>query len=349
MATATAHFLHHVIEKSQWPDVHALLAKIQRLGGKLMLAKTPELVVGNIVQRVLGLIRTEYATMMKDASSTDTPTETRPSNPPRLRPITTDPSALGASIPGNQSHLLSESTLPYQARLQPLSHASGTSTPEQRSLSQGQLNDLRAEILDGIQEIIQEIESEGYQISRQADSQIRQGDIVVCSYPTNTLREFLKGQARKMTGAAKFTVRILNDGGVGYESGADAAQTKLMKQKLEALGIVVQIINGAPGAWMSGANFVILEANAITCSGAAVTHAAGPTIACAALEANVPVFVLAGIYKFSPDVPLNYHQVMEMGSNPGFSDATFDGCGVGLVAATQVIRPRYITKYISNM
>jgi translation initiation factor eIF-2B subunit beta len=56
-AIATAHLLLRVVAKFRWTDIGKLLARIQEVGQRLIEAQPREMVVGNIVRRVLGMIR----------------------------------------------------------------------------------------------------------------------------------------------------------------------------------------------------------------------------------------------------------------------------------------------------
>src|SRR5579859_5309336 len=56
-AIATTHLLLQVVADFRDRDVAKLLSRIRRVGQRLMAAQPKEMVVGNIVRRVLGLVR----------------------------------------------------------------------------------------------------------------------------------------------------------------------------------------------------------------------------------------------------------------------------------------------------
>jgi translation initiation factor eIF-2B subunit beta len=58
-AVATAHLLRHFVARLKWTDNGKLLERIQQVGRRLIEAQPREMVVGNIVRRVLGMIRDE--------------------------------------------------------------------------------------------------------------------------------------------------------------------------------------------------------------------------------------------------------------------------------------------------
>jgi translation initiation factor eIF-2B subunit beta len=58
-AIATINLLRQVVHSHRWTDVSKLIQRIKQVGQRLYAAQPRELVVGNIVRRVLGLIREE--------------------------------------------------------------------------------------------------------------------------------------------------------------------------------------------------------------------------------------------------------------------------------------------------
>ncbi|KAI9829381.1 MAG: GCD complex subunit gcd7 [Phylliscum demangeonii] len=82
-AVATAHLLLRVVSAFRWTEIDQLIERIHHVGVRLCAAQPRELAVGNIVRRVLGLIR-EEAEDDRDGDSfsmaTDSPAD--PSNDP---------------------------------------------------------------------------------------------------------------------------------------------------------------------------------------------------------------------------------------------------------------------------
>ncbi|KAK7221179.1 hypothetical protein V2G26_009182 [Clonostachys chloroleuca] len=85
-AVATAHIILQVVARSKWQNVDGLLDNVSRVGRKLVTAAPTELVIGNIVRRVLGLIRDEAAEDRNEPQSEDpsdghaTPTDAVPNS-----------------------------------------------------------------------------------------------------------------------------------------------------------------------------------------------------------------------------------------------------------------------------
>lgn len=81
-ATATAYLLRRVVTACRTSDSAKLIERVQSVGKRLMAAQPREMVVGNIVRRVLGLIRDE-AEDDRDAefALSEVGTESQPQTP----------------------------------------------------------------------------------------------------------------------------------------------------------------------------------------------------------------------------------------------------------------------------
>src|SRR5271154_236807 len=84
-AIATAQLLLRVVAKFRWTDVGKLLVRIQQVGQRLIEAQPKEMVVGNIVRRVLGMIREEAKEDCNDENSgqSDSGSNSQVGSPPR--------------------------------------------------------------------------------------------------------------------------------------------------------------------------------------------------------------------------------------------------------------------------
>ncbi|XP_025110515.1 translation initiation factor eIF-2B subunit beta-like [Pomacea canaliculata] len=71
VASRTVDLLRRIISKSKWASAKELMEIIRAEGKKLMAADPSESVVGNMVRRVLKIIREEYASGAKGVDSTD--------------------------------------------------------------------------------------------------------------------------------------------------------------------------------------------------------------------------------------------------------------------------------------
>ncbi|KAI9750112.1 MAG: hypothetical protein M4579_006599 [Chaenotheca gracillima] len=104
-AIATAYLLLRVVSQFRWTEVGQLIERVQKVGRRLCAAQPRELVVGNIVRRVLGLIR-EEAEDDRDVDASQF-------------------SDAGSETPGSSPHKdLSHSTerLPFSSTISPPTH-----------------------------------------------------------------------------------------------------------------------------------------------------------------------------------------------------------------------------------
>ncbi|KAK5992265.1 putative translation initiation factor eIF-2B subunit beta [Cladobotryum mycophilum] len=372
-AIATAHILLQVVAKSKWHDVDGLLNNVSKTGRRLLEAQPNELVVGNIVRRVLGLIRDEASEDRNDgaddtASEAPTPTDALPSAAhlphswpassftkregpgsytssaasPHVRPGVVS-SYSSVNVAKSLFHLLSASP-PTDGDVSPF-RTSGTSTPTWRG-NTSQIHALRSEIINGIEEIMDEISQVDDQIAALAEVQIHPGDYVLIHQPSVTVERFILRAAQKR----KFTVLIAVE---PPKKQTIQSQHAVFRKKLSASGItVLNVMNGGLMAYMSKVNKVIFGARAIAANGGIVADAGAAAIARAANEQGRAVVVLGGVYKLSPETPFDESSLIEWGDSSTFVSFS-DGPMVSGVeirtALTELVPPEFIDTYITNL
>lgn len=377
-AVATAHILLQVVAKSKWNNVNGLIDTVSRVGRRLVEAQPKELVIANIVRRVLGLIRDEAAEDRNEATSETpseaqmTPTEAVPNAanlahhwPPSTvttqdsagdyitstaRPVSPRPGLVSSyssvNVAKSLFHLLAVSspTENDPAMLSPFGN-SGASTPSWRGHS-AQVHALKSEVIDGIEEIKDEISQVDDQIAALAELQIHPGDYILVHQPSPTVERFILRAALKR----RFTLLIAT-GPLRKES--TEVQYASFRKKLMTAGItVINVMNGGLMAYMSRVDKVILGARAVVASGAIVTDAGAAVIARAAKEQGNAVIVLSGVYKLSPDSPFSEESLIEYGDSSSyvsFSDGPMV-TGVEIRSAlTELVPAEYIDTYITNL
>ncbi|OAA53089.1 translation regulator GCD7 [Cordyceps fumosorosea ARSEF 2679] len=355
-AIATAHILLQVVARSKWHDVDALIDNVSQVGRRLVKAQPTELAIGNIVRRVLGLIRDEAAEERHDQeeetqSEASAPTtrgaDTDGYASPRPRPQLTS-TLSSAGLPKTLFHLLSASPEVDLATSGPGSpfHNSGTSTPTWKG-TYSQIHALRSEVIDGIEEIMDEISQVDDQIAALADAQIRPGDFVLTYRPSTTVERFLLRAAQKR----KFTLFLAIEAAAA-KPGAEQPHAALRK-KLAAAGItVINIHNSGLMAYMSRVDKVILGAKAIVANGGVVATAGSAAVARAAKEHGTAVIVLSGVYKLSPASPFAEDSLIEWGDSSSFVNFS-NGTMVNNVeirsALTEMVPSAFIDTYITNL
>lgn len=372
---ATAHILLQVVARSRWQDVDGLIENVSAIGRRLLEAQPKELAIGNIVRRVLALIRDEAAEDRNELASETpseaptTPTDSAPTShhfppstsakqdsaggylsgasvsPSRPGPV---PSYSSVNVPKSLFHLLSASPPGvHDGGLSSPYRTSGTSTPTRLAQqTSSQVHALRSEVIDGIEEIKDEISQVDDQIAALAEVQIHPGDHVLVHRPSPTVERFVLRAAAKR----KFTVLIVTE---ALRKQSEEIQYATFRKKLSAAGItVVNVMNSGVMAYMSRVNKVILGARTIVANGGAVTDAGAAAIARAAKEQGNAVVVLAGVYKLSPVNPFDENSLIEWADSSSFVSFA-DGTMVNNVevrsAVTELVPAEYIDTYITNL
>lgn len=368
-AVATAHILLQVVARSKWHDVDGLLENVSATGRRLVEAQPRELVVANIVRRVLALIRDEAAEDRNElASETQseapplTPTDPGPGTgpphnwPPSMSVFNSAPSPLpvplasycSVNAPKSLFHLLSAECLPDAAATTPPLRSLGASTPTARrgTRASSQMHVLRSEVIDGIEEIKDEISQVDDQIAALAEVQIHPGDHVLVHQPSATVERFVLRAAAKR----KFTVLMVTE---APRKQNEAVPYAALRKRLAAAGITaINVNNAGLMAYMSRVDKVILGARAVVANGGVVADSGAAAVARAAKEAGSAVVVLAGVYKLSPETPFDEEALIEWGDSStfvSFADGPMvDGVDVRS-AVTELVPPELIDTYMTNL
>ncbi|KAI1764107.1 nagb/rpia/CoA transferase-like protein [Hypoxylon sp. FL1150] len=347
-AIATARVLLQVVAKDKWADVDHLIGRIQLVGRKLVAAQPHELVIGNIVKRVLGLIRDEASEERNDVGNDSPSSET--SLPPAMVPAPTEkstrpPFVVLGSFARTQSMfgLLSDPDFTPSPGSTPLL-GSGSSTP-QRNPQSTNIQALKSEVIDGIEEIVDEIKQVDEQIQNYADIHIHPGDYIMVYEPTKTVQRFITRASSKR----KFIVFLVVD--PSTTSSSDP-YTSFRKALSSGGSTVVNVMNVGLMAYMSRVNKVILGARAITSTGGVVVDSGAAAIARAAQQQGRTVIILGGVYKISPDSCTHKETSVEWG-NPSKYVNFADGQMVRHVkvknAAAEFIPSEFVNTYITNL
>jgi translation initiation factor eIF-2B subunit beta len=395
------------VARTKWADLNQLIERVQSVGQRLTAAQPREIAVGNIVRRVLGVIRDELeedrnddGSALSEANSDSRPatpremTSPRPgtlsspfrhntnpfghaemtqssefaSRPPMVTSHASYAASTGGPLVNSMFSLLSH---PYSSTASP-SGTPGTQSPQLRSSPRPtpmssihvSPNELKGEVVDAIDELIEELEVVDTQIADYAPDHIHANEIILITGSSTTVQRFLLKAAAKR----KFTVfhaesfpnnhlethavvagQTLADG----EDGAKDSQQKQYTKPLIGAGITVVLIpDSAVFAIMSRVNKVILGTHGVLANGGLVAASGSRTIARAAKEHHTPVVVLTGVYKLSPLYPFDFEALIEYGEAGAVLDYQ---CG-DMVEKVDVVNPLYdyvspelIDLYITNL
>ncbi|KAL8802559.1 MAG: hypothetical protein Q9182_003724 [Xanthomendoza sp. 2 TL-2023] len=357
-AIATAHLLRRVLRAVRVADIAKLLERVQQVGQRLIAAQPRELAIGNVVRRVLGLIRDEAeenrdgevlaavdmgresctaavnARRDGTSESTDTldsrhnrdtgplPKETSNERPPVLNHQTSyAASTKGSAVPSLFSFAPSKVASPLSTP--------GTQTPGSESpvvapvvSTADTTHDLIAEVVEGVQEVIDELNQADDQIAGYALDHIHTGEVVLTHTPSMTVQKFfLKAAAKR-----KFTVVYAETFPIGHQAahvtgitddGGDEVEgnSERFLKSMTMAGVTVLLVPfSAVFALMSRINKVVLDTHVVSANGGLVAAAGAKIICKAANVHHTPVVVLSGVYKLSPVYPFN------VGALIGFGD-----------------------------
>jgi translation initiation factor eIF-2B subunit beta len=376
---ATTALLLRVVGEFKGRDAAKLVERIRQVGRRLTSAQPREVVVGNVVRRVLGLVRE----VVDEQADGQTPTGSEPGHTPSHsqhdslhRPAlassmsTFSPLKHASAEPMHMS-VISEnmsdsgelsrrpplltshtsyaptSAAPLVNSLfglfsQPADTPSNTSTPPGQMSPNGKstltaLNlerladmsksqttlDLKGEVMEGIRELQDELETSDKQIAEFALEHIHANEIILTHTASTTVQKFLMYAARKR----KFTVvhcetyphdhtathGILLTGKKRESNPDDDGDDDKWKPLTDA-GIPVYVIpDSHVFAIMSRVNKVILATHTVLANGGLVAAAGAHMIAKAAKEHQIPVVVLSGVYKLSPVYPFDIDELIEHG------------------------------------
>jgi translation initiation factor eIF-2B subunit beta len=396
---ATTHLLLRTVADFKGHDVFNLLRRVREVGKQLVKAQPREVVIENIIRRVLGLIREVSSpdfdgendtNSMSDADSLapsqDSPPRgassypdphgdfgislngtSQPKRPTLVRSSTTSAPALASSttslfwfFPQNQPD--SQSSTPLIR-----SPAIGALQQNKSAIMNNQdVKSIKLDAIDGIKEILDEIDQASEQVADNALTYINSNDTILVQGGSSTIYQFLYAAASKKR---KFTVFVV-DGSpnnftytrnqllTGSNNISPLAQDDESKQAhdynlkpLVALGInVVLIPDTAVFAIMSYVNKVLLAPNAVLSSGGLLAPAGASSIAAAAQAHKVPVLSLSGIYKLSPKTSVDPMMLREIGDAGalGGSEDLWDDIEV-LNPLWDLVQPEKVNLYITNL
>lgn len=243
---------------------------IKEIGHRLTSAQPIELAIGNVVRRVLHLVREEAMILARQGDSMGENigdvSQVHHHHHHHLLPHTQV--RLGKLLDDDQ-HLMDETMLEFWSKGNVVAS-------------------LKPVIIQVINELMDELESVYANISAQAIEHIHNNEIIMTTGKSKTVEEFLKAARRKR----KFQVIVAED--------APTFSGQQMAKSLALHGIETTLVTDASiYAVMSRVNKVILGTHAILANGGLIAGSGSHMMAAAAKYHHIPVVVLSGLYKLS--------------------------------------------------
>lgn len=305
---ATAHLLRQVVQTHRAGDVSRLIERVREVGQRLVSAQHKELAIGNILRRILRVIRdeAEEEREWEITAANDAESESRTDTPMEGDNFTST----------DNDNNLSEPT-PGPSLSSPLHQASDAASSTSKAIK-----DIRAELVDGIDEIIDELDQVDEQIAGYALEHIHSNEILLTHASSITVQKFLLKVAAKRKFTLFHAESFPNDHEATHATVTgrskidteDETNFESFHKPLAAAGITVILIpDSAVFAVMSRINKVILDTNVVLANGGLITTAGSKTIANAANFHHTPVVVLSGVYQLSPETPSDVDSLIEYG------------------------------------
>ncbi|XP_039124578.1 translation initiation factor eIF-2B subunit beta isoform X1 [Dioscorea cayenensis subsp. rotundata] len=304
-ARQTAELLRSVVSQQRLPhagQAAVLIDAVRAVGEQLIAANPVELAVGNIVRRVLHIIREE------DLSSTTTAMEGlglsvdsdddnagEHEDRPALSAAAVAAAARSA-LRAPSLHTLLED-IPESAAVPHSSSSGGDSEGKSKSAADKSLKSrkLKHGVIEAINELIQDIDTCHEQISEQAVEHIHQNEVILTLGRSRTVKKFLCAAKEK-----KRSFRVF------VAEGAPRYQGHVLAKELVTKGLQTTIItDSAVFAMISRVNMVIVGAHAIMANGGVIAPVGLNMVALAARRHAVPFVVVAGSHKLCPLYPHN--------------------------------------------
>lgn len=279
IALETLQLLMRFISAARWNHVNDLIEQIRDLGNSLEKAHPTAFSCGNVIRRILTVLRDEVE---EDTMST-TVTSTSVAEP----------------LISSMFNLLQKPEQPHQNR----KNSSGSSGMKTKT-------DYRQVAIQGIKDLIDEIKNIDEGIQQIAIDLIHDHEILLTPTPdSKTVLKFLI-TARERSNRT-FTV-LVTEGFPNNTKNAHEFAKKLAQHNIETLVVP----DSAVFALMSRVGKVIIGTKAVFVNGGTISSNSGVSSVCeCAREFRTPVFAVAGLYKLSPLYPFDVEKFVEFGGS----------------------------------
>ncbi|KAK7323316.1 hypothetical protein VNO77_26784 [Canavalia gladiata] len=340
-AKQTADLLRSVISQQRVPHSNqatALINAVRAVGEQLIAANPIELAVGNIVRRVLHIIREEDATAaMADlglSAASDDEDDAERGDHPVLSAAAVAAAARSTLRPPSLQTLLEDT--PDLAAVPLTCSSGGESEGKSRSVEKGSRGrKLKHDVIEAVNELILDISTCYEQIAEQAVEHIHQNEVILTLGSSKTVLEFLLAAKEK-----KRSFKVV------VAEGAPRYQGQLLAKELAAKGLQTTVItDSAVFAMISRVNMVIVGAHAVMANGGVISLVGLNMVALAAKKHAVPFVVLAGSHKLCPLYPHNPQVLLNELRSPSelldfgeFSDCMDYASGAG---SLHVVNPTF--------
>ncbi|XP_062201136.1 uncharacterized protein LOC133903709 isoform X2 [Phragmites australis] len=303
VARQTAELLRSVVSQHRMGSANqaaALADAVCAVGEQLIAANPIELAVGNIVRRVLHIIKEEdissTAVGIEGLSVTvdsDDEYDSEHDDRPTLSAAVLAAHARNALRAPSLQTLLDD--IPVNPEIFRSASSAGDSDGKSKSGDKSSTKKLKHDVIAAIGDLIDEIDNCYEPISEQAVELIHQNEVILTLGRSKTVKEFLYAAKEK-----KRSFRVF------VAEGAPRYQGHVLAKELVEKGVQTTVItDSAVFAMISRVNMVIVGAHAIMANGGVIAPVGMNMVALAAQRHAVPFVVVAGSHKLCPLYPHN--------------------------------------------
>ncbi|KAK1370489.1 Translation initiation factor eIF-2B subunit beta [Heracleum sosnowskyi] len=359
-AKQTAELLRSVISQQRVPHTNqagGYIQAINAIGEQLIAANPVELAVGNVVRRVLHIIREEDLSLttatiggLSVSAASDEEDDLEKDDHPVLSAAAVAAASRSTLRPPSLQTLLED--VPHSAAVPHTYSSGGDSEGKSKSTDKNSRSrKLKHNIIETVNELIQDITTCHEQIAEQAVEHIHQNEVILTLGSSRTVIEFLCAAKEK-----KRSFRVF------VAEGAPRYQGHVLAKELVARGLQTTVItDSAVFAMISRVNMVIVGAHAVMANGGVIAPVGLNMVALAAQRHAVPFVVLAGIHKLCPLYPHNPEVLLNELKSPAelldfgeFSDCMDFGTGSGspllhvVNPAFDYVPPKLVSLFITD-
>eukprot|EP01084_Bolivina_argentea_P091207 164201_1 len=341
-AIDTCRLLRSVLHKGRFETWGSLLSSIQFIGEKLVRARPLELVIGNIVKRLLFIIRREHRYWTKLQAKKNELLAEKQSKGKKYQTLNTQKLELNEQDIFQQDETLNPSILDiFHAR-------------EERNFDLDKFNNKKdkSTIINELNDLMEEIETTYQSIEEYSVEHIHSNELILTYGYSKTVYHFLKYAAKYRS----FEVFVCESApSLHGQSMANDLVKEAEKHKTDKnfnIKSVTLISDSSIFAIMSRVNKVIIGTHAVFANGGLLAHSGTHGLALAAQFYSVPIVVVSGLYKLStlyaydqdtfnehdaPSKLIKYEQMSQLSDNVSISNPVFD-----------YLPPEYIDIFLTN-
>ena len=324
IALETLQLLKRFVSAVRWSHVSELIAQLRELGLKLERAQPTAFSCGNIIRRLLAILRDEIEEEAQELANRN---------------------GLNDNNRNNNNSSTSEPLISSMFNLLQKPEEVQPTTKILSSRNKKTKTDYRQIAIQGIKDLIDELTNIDDSIQQIAIDLIHDHELLLT--PTPESKTVLKFLIRAREKAKRTFTVLVTEGFPNNTKNAHEFAKKLAQHDIET----IVIPDSAVFALMSRVGKVIIGTKTVFVNGGSIASSSGVSSVCeCAREFKTPVFAVAGLYKLSPLYPFNIEKFVEFGGPHEVLPKMNPAYRLDVVnKATAYVPPENIDIYITNI